>query len=183
MDTTQGGGEERKGRKRKKWKGQKISRNKQVWGGGERKRKYFRKAEQSKDILNKHQDAIEKMVRKMADRPVCGFRWKQHHENHKQLCCVLQAQLHIGYMSHHSKRLASRHSVSLMLIVRIGALRTTSCGQDLQTNKQNQHARLGGSRCTLFIVHSQSTGTYNLTSLWASVPHTLYISLYPWHKV
>lgn len=33
-------------------------------GGGERKRKYFRKAEQSKDILNKHQDAIEKMVRR-----------------------------------------------------------------------------------------------------------------------
>lgn len=35
-----------------------------MWERGERKRKYFRKAEQSKDILNKHQDAIEKMVRR-----------------------------------------------------------------------------------------------------------------------
>lgn len=91
----------------------------------------------------------------MADRPVCGFRWKRHHENHKQLCRVLQAQLHIGYMSHHSKQLASRRSVSLMLA---GENRCTAdyfiC-QDLQTHKQtNQHARLGGSRCTLFI-HSR----------------------------
>ena len=107
-----------------------------VGGGGERKRKYFRKAEQSKDILNKHQDAIEKMVRKMADRPVCGFRWKRHHENHKQLCRVSQAQLHIGYKSCHSKQLASRRSVSLMLVTRTGALQTIV----KPTNKQTDTA-------------------------------------------
>lgn len=79
-----------------------------------------------------------------------------NHENHKQLCRVLQAQLHIGYMSHHSKQFGSCHSVSLMLAMRTGALQSTSYAKTFKpTNKQtNRHGRLGGSRCTLFI-HSQ----------------------------
>lgn len=73
-------------------------------GGGEeeRKRKYFRKAEQSKDILIKHQDAIEKTVRRWQTDLCVVSDENSSHENHK-LCCVLQAQLHIGYMSHHSQ--------------------------------------------------------------------------------
>lgn len=63
MDNTK-----REEREENKWKQHRISRNKHRGRGGEgegeRRRKQFRKAEQSKDILNKHQDAVEKMVRK-----------------------------------------------------------------------------------------------------------------------
>lgn len=72
MDTTQGGREERRRKEGGEMKkDRKISRIKQV--EEERKRKYFRKSRaEQKDILNKHQDAIEKMTRWWTD--LCGFR-------------------------------------------------------------------------------------------------------------
>lgn len=94
----------------------------------------FKKAEQSKDILNKHQDAVEKMVR----------RWRT------DLCvvsdgngtmeitnnCVVCHRLSCILVTFHSKQFA----VSLMLAVRTEALTQ-------QAGKQPMHN-----------VHPQSTG-------------------------
>lgn len=54
----------------------------------------------------------------MADRPACGFRWKRHHENHKQLYRVEQTQVtflatrHISPSQLSSSLLSQSHACS-----------------------------------------------------------------------
>ena len=137
-------------------------------GGGEEEEEergrgnIFRKAEESKDNLNKHQDAVEKMVRTMADRPARGVGCKQHRVNGKQLCGVLQAHLLMGYMSRHSKRqclspLRQPHACSE------NRLHCRLCVMCLQ--EQPMHHSL--------FIHSQQAGTQTHTSFGYELKFTM----------
>lgn len=95
---------------------------------------------------------------KMADRPVCGFRWKRHYENHKHLCRVLQARLHVGLIIPSSYSFFATPAVSCLYREHVHyTLRLMPRPSDAQTDR---HTRLGGSWCTQLTVHSQSTGRY-----------------------
>lgn len=50
----------------------------------------------------------------MADRPVRGFRWKQHYENHRRLRRVLQTQLHFGLIIPSSYSFSATQSFSCL---------------------------------------------------------------------
>lgn len=144
------------------------------------------------------------MVRRWRTDLCVVLRWKRHHENNKQLCRVLQAQLHIGNKAHHSKqfKFLAAQSVSCLQWEQVHhGLFHMPRPSNPQTNKPTRQA----GRKPMHIVHSQSThinaysftwcvkfkksshctrqrdrtsSSCDLTSLWASVQHTLYTSLY-----
>lgn len=95
------------------------------------------------------------MVRKMADRPVRGVRWKQRHVNGKQLCRVFTGS--VAYWLH----VASFQAVGLWPRSQSHARSENRCiadyfiCQDLQTHKQ-EAADAHGS----LSIHSQQAGMH-----------------------